>query len=90
MKLILTTSPRAEGDLERKGVPFLGIGYIAGYVEKFSHHQVEIFDAHTYGYNASQAAERITIQKYREKVEELVKKLEEENESLKSQLKDKK
>jgi anaerobic magnesium-protoporphyrin IX monomethyl ester cyclase len=63
MKLILTTSPRAEGDLERKGVPFLGIGYIAGYVEKFSHHQVEIFDAHTYGYNASRAAEKILEKK---------------------------
>jgi len=59
MKLILTTSPRAEGDLERKGLPFLGIGYIAGYVEKFSHHRVEIFDAHTYGYNASRTAEKI-------------------------------
>jgi radical SAM superfamily enzyme YgiQ (UPF0313 family) len=63
MKLILTTSPRAEGDLERKGLPFLGIGYIAGYVEKFSHHQVEIFDAHTYGYNASQTAEKILEKK---------------------------
>ena len=63
MKLILTTSPRAEGDLERKGLPFLGIGYIAGYVEKFSHHQVEIFDAHTYGFNASQAAEKILEKK---------------------------
>ncbi|MBU4284997.1 B12-binding domain-containing radical SAM protein [Patescibacteria group bacterium] len=59
MKLILTTSPRAEGDLERKGLPFLGIGYIAGYMEKFSHHQVEIFDAHTYGLTASEAAGKI-------------------------------
>jgi len=59
MKIILITSPRAEGDIERKGLPFLGIGYIAGYVEKFSHHQVEIFDAHTYGLNASKAAEKI-------------------------------
>jgi radical SAM superfamily enzyme YgiQ (UPF0313 family) len=59
MKLILTTSPRSEGDLERKGVPFLGLGYIAGYVEKFSHHQVEIFDTHTYGLNASNAAEKM-------------------------------
>jgi len=59
MKIILTTSPRAEGDLERKGLPFLGIGYIAAYVEKFSHHQVKIFDAHTYGLNASEAAEKI-------------------------------
>jgi len=63
MKLILTTSPRAEGDLERKGVPFLGIGYIAGYVGKFSHHQVEIFDAHTYGLTASDAAEKILKKK---------------------------
>jgi len=59
MKIILTTSPRAEGDLERVGLPFLGIGYIAAYVEKFSHHKVEIFDAHTYGLTASNAAEKI-------------------------------
>jgi len=59
MKIILTTSPRADGDLERKGLPFLGLGYIAAYIEKFSHHQVEIFDSHTYGLNASQAAEKI-------------------------------
>ena len=63
MKIILTTSPRAEGDVERKGLPFLGIGYIAGYVEKFSHHQIEIFDAHTYGLNASRAAEKILERK---------------------------
>ncbi|MDP2924260.1 MAG: radical SAM protein, partial [Candidatus Omnitrophota bacterium] len=59
MKIILTTSPRAEGDLERKGLPFLGIGYIAAYIEKFSKHQVEIFDSHTYGLNAPRAAEKI-------------------------------
>jgi len=59
MKIILTTSPRAEGDLERKGLPFLGLGYIAAYIEKFSRHQVEIFDVHTYGLNPSQAAEKI-------------------------------
>jgi len=59
MKIILTTSPRAEGDLERKGLPFLGIGYIAAYIEKFSKHQVEIFDTHTYGYNPGEAAQKI-------------------------------
>ena len=59
MKIVLTTSPRAEGDLERKGLPFLGIGYVAAYIEKFSHHQVEIFDAHTYGFSPSEAAKRI-------------------------------
>ncbi|MFH1656755.1 MAG: radical SAM protein [Candidatus Nealsonbacteria bacterium] len=59
MKLILTTSPRAEGDIERKGLPFLGIGYIASYVEKNTNHEVEIFDAHTYGFTAVKAAEEI-------------------------------
>ena len=59
MKIILTTSPRAEGDLERKGLPFLGIGYIAANIEKSNRHKVEIFDAHTYGLNASRAAEKI-------------------------------
>jgi len=63
MKIILTTSPRAEGDIERKGLPFLGIGYIAAYVEKFSHHQIEIFDAHTYGFNPSEAAKKIIEKK---------------------------
>jgi radical SAM superfamily enzyme YgiQ (UPF0313 family) len=59
MKIVLTTSPRAEGDLERKGLPFLGIGYIAAYVENSHRHKVEIFDTHTYGLNAAQAAEKI-------------------------------
>ena len=59
MKIILTTSPRAEGDLERKGLPFLGIGYIAACIEKFSKHRVEIFDAHTYGFNPAKTAEKI-------------------------------
>lgn len=59
MKVILTTSPRAEGDLERKGLPFLGIGYIAAYIEKFSYHQVEIFDAHTYDLNPKETAEKL-------------------------------
>lgn len=59
MKIILTTSPRADGDLERKGLPFLGLGYIAAYIEKFSNHKVEIFDSHTYGLSPSQAAEKI-------------------------------
>jgi len=63
MKIILTTSPRAEGDLERKGLPFLGIGYIAAYIQKFSNHRVEIFDAHTYGLNPSQSAEKILAKK---------------------------
>ena len=63
MKVILTTSPRAEGDLERKGLPFLGIGYIAGYLEKFTDHKVEIFDPHTYGFTAPKAAEKILEKK---------------------------
>ncbi len=63
MKIVLTTSPRAEGDLERKGLPFLGIGYIAAYIEKFSNHKVEIFDVHTYGFTASEAADKIVEKK---------------------------
>lgn len=63
MKLILTTSPRSEGDLERTGVPFLGLGYMAACVEKFSQHKVEIFDTHTYGLTASEAAEKILEKK---------------------------
>ena len=59
MKLILTTSPRSEGDLERTGVPFLGLGYVAACIKKISNHQVEIFDAHTYGLDPQHAAVKI-------------------------------
>ena len=43
MKVVLTTAPRADWDLERAGLPFLGIGYIAAYLERFGH-QVKITD----------------------------------------------
>src|SRR3989339_1634720 len=43
MKVVLTTAPRADGDLERAGLPFLGIGYIAAYLERFGH-QIKITD----------------------------------------------
>ncbi|PJE59907.1 MAG: hypothetical protein COU85_01175, partial [Candidatus Portnoybacteria bacterium CG10_big_fil_rev_8_21_14_0_10_44_7] len=58
MKIVLTTAPRAEGDLERGGLPFLGIGYIAAYLEKFGH-QVKITDPHNLLWNTEQAAREI-------------------------------
>ena len=50
MKIILTTSPRAEGDLERGGLPFLGIGYIGSWLEKYGY-EVKIIDSHTFNWN---------------------------------------
>lgn len=63
MKIILSTSPRSEADIERKGLPFLGIGYIASYIEKNSGHQVEIFDTHTDNLTPFEAAEKILEKK---------------------------
>ena len=58
MKVVLTTSPRAEGDLERGGLPFLGIGYIASWLEK-SGYQAEIIDPHTFDLSVVDSAKAI-------------------------------
>ena len=58
MKVILTTSPRAEGDLERGGLPFLGIGYIGSWLEKHGY-QVKITDPHTFDWNADKSVKEI-------------------------------
>ncbi len=58
MRVVLTTSPRAEGDLERGGLPFLGIGYIGSWLENHGY-EVKITDPHTFDWNADKAAEEI-------------------------------
>jgi radical SAM superfamily enzyme YgiQ (UPF0313 family) len=59
MKVVLATAPRAAGEIEMAGLPFLGISYIASYLEKFGQHQVVIVDAHSDNLNVEQAANKI-------------------------------
>ena len=92
MRVVLTTSPRAEGDLERGGLPFLGIGYISSWLEKYGY-KVKITDPHTFDWNADKSVKEIL--KYnpkavgitattnnRLKAIELIKKLKKENPDL--------
>jgi len=58
MKIVLTTSPRAEGDIERGGLPFLGIGYIASWIQKYGY-EVIIIDPHTFDWNVDKSVEEI-------------------------------
>jgi len=58
MKVILTTAPRAEGDLERSGLPFLGIGYIGSWLEKYKY-EVKIIDPHTFCWDTDRAIDEI-------------------------------
>lgn len=59
MKIVLATAPRALGDIEMAGLPFLGIAYIASYLEKLGSHQVVIVDAHSDNLNTSQTINKI-------------------------------
>ena len=58
MKVVLTTSPRAEGDMERGGLPFLGIGYIASWLEKKGY-EVAITDPHTFDWGVDKSVAEI-------------------------------
>lgn len=58
MKVVLMMAPRALGEVERKGLPFLGIGYIASSLE-LDGHDVTIVDAHTFNLAVSQAIESV-------------------------------
>lgn len=58
MKIVLTTAPRAEGDLERGGLPFLGIGYIGSWLKKHGY-EAAITDPHTFDWNTEEAAKAI-------------------------------
>lgn len=41
------------------GLPFLGIGYVASYLEKYGNHEVAIVDGHSDNLNAEQVVEKI-------------------------------
>lgn len=58
MKVVFTTSPRAEGDMERGGLPFLGIGYIASWLEKYGYEAV-ITDPHTFNWDIKKSVEEV-------------------------------
>ncbi len=58
MKVVLATAPRALGEIEMAGLPFLGIGYVASYLEKAGH-QVVIVDAHSENLTKKQTVAQI-------------------------------
>ncbi|MBD3282456.1 MAG: radical SAM protein [Candidatus Portnoybacteria bacterium] len=58
MKIILSTSPRADSDLERGGLPFLGIGYIASYLKKHNY-DAEIKDPHNLNWKKEKTVNEI-------------------------------
>ncbi|MBU4331847.1 B12-binding domain-containing radical SAM protein [Patescibacteria group bacterium] len=58
MKIILTTTPQAQGDLERAGLPFLGIGYVSRHLLNDGH-DVKIVDAHTHLWDVDKTVEEI-------------------------------
>lgn len=59
MKVVLATGPRALGEIEMAGLPFLGIGYVASYLEKYGNHEVVIVDAHSDNLNIQETADKI-------------------------------
>jgi len=59
MKIVLATASRALGEIEMAGLPFLGIGYVASYLEKRGGHNVKIIDAHSENLNIRETAEKI-------------------------------
>lgn len=58
MKIVLTTGPRAEGDLERGGLPFLGIGYIGSWLQKCGY-EVVIADPHNLNWSIEKSVKEI-------------------------------
>jgi radical SAM superfamily enzyme YgiQ (UPF0313 family) len=58
MKVVLIIAPRAEGDLERGGLPFLGIGYIASWLERHGYEAI-IIDAHTFNWDTDKSIKEI-------------------------------
>lgn len=58
MKVALMIAPRAEGEIERYGLPFLSVGYIASSL-LLDKHEVAIVDAHTFNLSPEEAVEKI-------------------------------
>jgi radical SAM superfamily enzyme YgiQ (UPF0313 family) len=63
MKVVLATAPRAVGEIEMAGLPFLGIGYIASFLENppngGSKHKVAIVDGHSDNLTSEQTVKKI-------------------------------
>ena len=58
MKVVLATAPRALGEIEMAGLPFLGVGYVASYLEKAGHNVI-IVDAHSENLNHDETVNKI-------------------------------
>ncbi len=58
MKLIILFAPRAKGEIERYGSPFLSLGYLAASA-LLDGHEVKIVDAHTFNLSVEQTVEEI-------------------------------
>ncbi len=58
MKVVLATAPRALGEIEMAGLPFLGVGYLASYLEEAGHKAV-IVDSHSDNLSVEKAAKKI-------------------------------
>ena len=59
MKVVLATAPRALGEIEMAGLPFLSVSYVASYLEKFGPHQMGIIDAHSDNLTAEETVNKI-------------------------------
>lgn len=62
MKVVLATAPRSMGEIDMAGLPFLGIAYIASYLEKLGNHNVVIVDSHSDDLNENETVEKILLQ----------------------------
>ncbi len=58
LKVVLLVAPRASGEIERHGLPFLSVGYIASSL-LLDGHQVRIVDAHTFNMGPAEAAAKV-------------------------------
>lgn len=58
MKVVLMVAPRAAGEIERHGLPFLSVGYIASSL-LLDQHEVLIVDAHAFDLSPAETAEKI-------------------------------
>ncbi|MDD5032884.1 MAG: radical SAM protein [Candidatus Pacebacteria bacterium] len=58
MKVVLAVVPRASGEIERGGLPFLGVGYVASSL-LLDGHDVKILDAHTLRLTPEETVQKI-------------------------------
>ncbi len=62
MKVVIVIAPRADGDLERAGLPFLGAGYAASWLEKYGY-DVTLIDSHTFGWDIEKTIDMVLEKK---------------------------